>query len=375
MSINIFTLEGTMMKRLGVLMVGLVLVGLVTALAAGVALATCSPSDTGGSGNDTITCNDGTIGSTIVLGDGGDDSITVETGTGVDLVSGDNFPGLTGGNDTIIINGSASRVQGDSDGEGGDDEIVINGTVGGNVDGDFTNGDGGNDTITISGTVGGAVYGDDVGSNGGDDTIIISGSVGGDVAGDDGIGLSGGDDYVELQDGATIGGTIYGNGGTDTLSFRFSVAACDYSALAKTISQNASSGSMTINGNTYDWDGFEELSDLLQVVGQCGGGGQIATARYIDPRLNIADIGFAPIAVYCGGDGQVKVLNIVDDGEGQEAFNSAVLDGLLQAADTGENVLIVENMGSSLWALPGNLLQTNSGAYSFQFDGGRCAGE
>jgi hypothetical protein len=102
-------------------------------------------------------------------------------------------------------------------------------------------------------------------------------------------------------------------------------------------------------------------------------GNQVAAASQ---RLNYMDIGFAPIAIYCG-NGAVKVLDIQENGDGQEAFNAPVIDALLQAEASGYNTLIVENIDDTLWALPGNVLKATGldrfgVTYSFQFDAGMC---
>jgi len=230
----------------------------------------------GNGGNDTITI-DGTV-SAPVYGDlaiaagettvnGGHDTILVN-GAVNSHVSGDFVGNGNGGDDTIIVNGSVDCVQGDelTSGNGGNDTITINGTAG-CVTGDtiYNSGNGGNDTITIRGTVG-EVQGDNIqqSSLGGSDRIIISGTVTTSVFGDSGTSGLGGDDYVELQNGASIGGTIEGREGTDILAFAFSgIGQPERDTLAAAIAAaSPAGGSLTIRGQTYTWVDFEQLLNL-----------------------------------------------------------------------------------------------------------------
>jgi hypothetical protein len=159
-----------------------------------------------------------------MVGDAGNDTITVETGTTIaNGVSGDGVdngstvtPSPNPGNDTITVNGTVTYVAGN----GGDDTITVGSS--GNVtdwqqgvfgdDGPYAT-VGGNDTITIEGHVEGTVDG-----GAGDDTIIVSATVNHGVSG------GYGDDTIILQDGA--GGTdgyslyVYGYNGNDTLVFQ-----------------------------------------------------------------------------------------------------------------------------------------------------------
>jgi hypothetical protein len=191
-------------------------------------------------------------------GNGGDDSITINgdvtSGTvTVGQVIGDGVTG-NGGDDTIIVNGNVDHsVWGDdAGGDGGDDTIVINGDVNGNVLGDNALGNGGDDVITINGTVTG-VFGDDsVGVSGGNDYIEVNGDVSGFLEG------NGGNDTVNLGDGAIVGAVMDGGAGTDTLSFD-AISQSDLDALGL----DPAGGSVTINGETYTWVNFEQLLGLL----------------------------------------------------------------------------------------------------------------
>ncbi len=216
----------------------------------------------GNGGNDTIINNGTTVSENGGTGRNGDIEGDVATGSG--------------GDDVIVNNGT---VAGDMDGDtalvnGGNDVIVNNGTVGDDMDGDNARKNGGSDLIINNGTVGGDIQADDNedvdGSVGGNDTIVINGTVEGSVDGDAGV-KTGGDDLVILQNGANGGAdhTLYinGNDGDDTLAFNFFVsdqAAID--ALKKEITAaNPAKGSLTFNGQTFEWENFEHLnSNLMQ---------------------------------------------------------------------------------------------------------------
>lgn len=192
-------------------------------------------------------------------GDGGDDHITIN-GTVILCVDGDQVDG-NGGNDTIIINGEVQcELTGDYvTGNGGNDHLIVNGEVDSDVKGDSADGDGGDDTIIINGSVGGDVFGDFADLDGGDDVIIINGSVVGDIFGDDVFG-AGGNDTVTLGVGASVGGLIDGEGGFDTLKFAALTAA-------QVLGLDPAGGTITIGGNTFVWQNFEELIGLLVEAG------------------------------------------------------------------------------------------------------------
>ncbi len=67
----------------------------------------------------------------------------------------------------------------------------------------------------------------------------------------------------------------------------------------------------------------------------------------------------APLAAYCA-DGGITVWDIAEDGQGTLGFTAAlenIHSGLEAAASTGENLLIGEGLGNSLYALPSGQLQ------------------
>ena len=216
-------------------------------------------------GNDTFTLNSGVTASTVKgdslidgnpgNADGGNDTITIN-GTVTENVYGD-YSNANGGNDTITINGDVFQdVHGDAiTGNGGDDKITINGSAS-DVYGDSASGDGGDDKITINGSASN-VYGDFVGGEGGNDIITINGTVNGNVYGDNPwAGVSDGDDTVIIGSGATVAGTIDGNGGTDILKFTF----LHQSDLA---GKDPAGDNLTHNGQTYTWLNFEQLLSIL----------------------------------------------------------------------------------------------------------------
>jgi hypothetical protein len=332
------------------------------------AFAICLPFPT--TGDDTIIC---TGSQTDVITDTGNDHITVETGTTLRSISSD------AGDDTIINNGSISQ---DIYAGIGSDLIVNNGTVELTLDGDsraFSGG--GDDTIINNGTTmeiraDTSLYeGNDVVINNGtvfrnihvgvgdalnvspgpsNDIVVNNGMVGGIIAvylGDDTVTLGGNanggeDHYLWIQGGL----------GYDTL-----ILAYDDPAVDEAVAANASSGSITVNGQTFEWTDFEQI-----VKGDPQGN---------DGRLNggIEDNG-RTAAVYCSyyEDGGVIVYGIDENAEGYLLFSVSSEDAhaaLQEAHDTNEHVMIAEEDGQSLWALTSNELQIHDadGLYDFIF--------
>lgn len=364
-------------------------------------------------GADTITVQPGATVSNAIIGDGiasgtgGNDVITnngttIATGatTGINGdIEGDFVVDGDGGNDVITNNGTvAGDIDGDTvddfnndgtGGNGGDDTLINNGVVGDDMDGDNAAHNGGDDIIINNGTVNGNIEGDDninaAGSVGGNDRITINGVVGGSVLGDAGV-QTGGDDVVILQNGANGGVDnallIDGNGGNDQLVFNFTVNdQAAYDALAAQIAAaNPAGGSLTFNGQTFNWQNFEQLVNLLVLAGGRGGpavinGGQTMTIIFNDGRLNASDAG-ATAALYCTADG-LLALGIDEQSRGQFLYVVVIADlqaALAQAAAANDNQQIIEADGQSLWALPSGELQLHdsAGRYDFVFDGAAC---
>lgn len=253
-------------------------------------------------GNDTITINSEAY--IIVSGDdiyawsaqGGNDTIVVAEGaTSVYGVQGDGIDAYygQGGDDTIVVDGAAYYVVGDGMDttvgeeipltgatecvtdfdcggslEGGDDTITINGVVG-YVSGDYADGCAGDDTININGAVLYDVYGDDAyinchshrGTSGSDVVNIGAGGVTyGQVCGDVDVTT------VDRRQG-TVGGIIDGdytinNAGYDALNFGLLTPSQDEadSLAAYLASLDPSGGSVVVNGQTYNYQNFEELN-------------------------------------------------------------------------------------------------------------------
>ncbi|MFW5692219.1 MAG: choice-of-anchor Q domain-containing protein [Chloroflexota bacterium] len=148
-----------------------------------------------------------------------------------------------GGDDTLIIVQSVTvgGVNGDGPGtaEPGTDVIIVEGTVSGDVNGDGTAA-GADDSITIRGTVGGQVNGD-----AGDDTVTITEAA------------RGGDNTLPLNGGA----------GVDTLQFDLPIIdRAEADALQAQIDAGSpDNGSLTYNGQTFNWTDFETVTLLTDV--------------------------------------------------------------------------------------------------------------
>ncbi|MCA0457844.1 MAG: hypothetical protein LCI00_28015 [Chloroflexi bacterium] len=393
------------LRSLAILILGLPLLGSVLGFVA----ADCRP-DTEGSTDRTL-C-------TSIIGGAGDNTLTIEADTVVTgAVFGDGIIGGKAGNDTIINNGvtvassDTTGTNGDIEGDvialgnGGDDVLVNNGTVGGDMDGDTAlNGDGGNDTIINSGvvdddidgdnasgdggddlminngTVGGDIQGDDnndeQGSTGGNDLIVIAGTVEGKVDGDAGV-QTGGDDVVILQTGANGGGDntlyIYGQGGNDTLVFNFMVAdQATIDTLSEQIANaNPLRGSLEYNGQTFTWEGFEQVQESLGVAGMT----KLLTTS--ETALGLLHRSFNnSFAIYCK-NGDMIFMGSSAAGRSEFLYRvtaDQVATALEQAAKNTV-VIIASSNGQTLTARPNLGLQLTDagGRYQFSFWGNACS--
>jgi hypothetical protein len=324
-------------------------------------------------GNDYVVFPSGTIFTGYeVDGDGGDDTI-VNDGIIYGIVGGE-LDGLDPhGNDTLINNGSVIYCPNNGCGAGilgysGNDTLINNGIVQDQFDGGPNN-----DLVINRGTVlQGALPGDMEGdgmpgvsysfmpcemADPGDDTLINSGTVTGSMLG------GCGNDTLVLEPGANGGSDNYllldGEKGDDTLVLSFNNADVDAAVAA-----NASSGTITIDGQTFEWVNFEHVVKGEAEDGRLNGG--------VENNARTA-------AVYCSEyeDGGVIVYGIDENAEGYLLFSVSSEDAhaALQAAhDGGEHVMIAEEDGQSLWALTSNELQIHAanGEYDFIFSPTIC---
>ncbi len=288
----------------------------------------------GGRGDDTITVHHAETGD--IEGDGhhgsGDDVIQID-GVGV-------YGDVSGGKGDDSIYVAQSYVEGDINGDkdhsyssyGGDDTIIVSdGTY---VEGKI-NGGGGNDSITVKGAVIDGHYG----------TAIKAGD---------------GDDTVTIVDGALLNGVINGGDDFDVLQFKFTVHSQDekdeFGELLK--QQNASCGWVEFNGTTYYWKNFEDLQNLLRVIG-ASGGSEVKITVLGDTRLN-QDAIAGPIAVYCNA-GHIEVWVVQPDGHGELGLTT-VQSALPQSANGIDIVL------------SGDQIVTSFGGYSYAFPAIICPG-
>ncbi len=87
------------------------------------------------------------------------------------------------------------------------------------------------------------------------------------------------------------------------------------------------------------------------------GGGDSGIAQISDGRINSHDLA-APLATYCS-DGGITVWDISADGQGTLGFTATqqqIADALAAAKSSGQNQLIAEGLGNSLYALSSNEL-------------------
>lgn len=200
----------------------------------------------------------------------GNDALSTAGGPDIVTVTGGAVTGVNA--DAVVLGGSGDTLTMDSGtivgdtggirGNNGVDNITINGgTVSSLVSGPAITGNGGADNITINGgTINGAGNAIQGGSNA--DTINLNG---GTINGD--ITANGGGDNVTIGGNVVINGTINGNGGTDTLSLALQVPASELAALQSELATKLPAGdSIIINGNTYTWTNFENISDDLSRI-------------------------------------------------------------------------------------------------------------
>lgn len=356
---------------------------------------------------------------TSLIGGTGDNVLTIDADTTITgAVFGDGIVGGKAGNDTIINNGitvatsTTTGTNGDIEGDvialgsGGDDVLVNNGTVGGDIDGDTAlNGDGGSDTIINNGSVDDDIDGDNASGNGGDDLIINNGTVGGDIQGDDNndeqgsIGgsdlivingvvegkvdgdagvQSGGDDTVILQNGANGGSDntlyIYGQDGNDTLVFNFIAPdQATFDAMAERIANaNPQRGSLQYKGQTFTWEGFEQLTKQLGLDGKM----KLPTPISKVDRGLFYQAADASFAIYCMNSDMI-VMGSITEGQSEFLYRvtaDQVTDALAQATNTN-SVEIVSSNGQTLSATANGELQlaTADGGYQFNFVGNACS--
>ncbi len=112
---------------------------------------------------------------------------------------------------------------------------------------------------------------------------------------------------------------------------------------------SASSFSSSANSGTLTFLGFGNFSrvDYSLCVDTSG--------KINDGRINAFDLG-APLAAYCQSGG-IAVWDIDSEGQGTLAFTASadqISAALSTAASSGQNQLIAEGMGDSLYALMSN---------------------
>ena len=119
--------------------------------------------------------------------------------------------------------------------------------------------------------------------------------------------------------------------------------------LGSGVSASANSGVLTFLG----FGNFGQVDFSV-----CVGFGSIGDGRINDGGDQLG----APLAAYCAADGGIAVWDISDVGEGTLGFTASGADisaALANAAQSGQNVLVGEGLGNSLYALAnGNLMLT-----------------
>ena len=104
--------------------------------------------------------------------------------------------------------------------------------------------------------------------------------------------------------------------------------------------------------------------------------------RIDDGRINAEDLG-APLAAYCTADHGIEVWDIDETGQGTLAFTVTKADittALSDAIASGQNVLVGQGLGDSLYALSSNQLtlvgpdvKESGKTYEFVTTANRCS--
>ncbi len=320
---------------------------------------------------DVSVTNSGTVeaGNRGINASSGDGDVSV-TNSGT-VNAGDRGLRASSGDGDVTVTNSGTVEAGDkginASSLDGDVTVINSGTVNAGDDGINAGSSGGTVTVINSGTV--TNYADGIqaySSSGSAVTVINSGSVtitsasstdaaiwGGDSddlvinsgdlsAPNSGLAIStvGGNDTVIIE-GGSVDGLIDGGDDTDSLAFSIVHGAEGFDrVVAALAAADPAGGSITINGQTYTWQNFESLQNLLRM------------AMIRDGRANAFDF-TANAALYCAGGG-AQVYRIHEDGQGEWAYD--VPEGLAaaalgQAIASGQHVLVIERLGVQLWAL------------------------
>ncbi|RYE08407.1 MAG: hypothetical protein EOP22_13610 [Hyphomicrobiales bacterium] len=160
---------------------------------------------------------------------------------------------------------------------------------------------------------------DGVDGAGGSITLMLNAGVGGDVSANAGTGSV----RVTLHTGAAVGGTISANEAAQS-ALRFAMTVntqAEYRAARAALRDaDALSGSITINGQTYSWTGFDQLVQALVFAGVRSSGDSdrgLPTYLSCSPRAVTAfykDAGIQLIASRTADRGAFRIGTVVDQG-------------------------------------------------------------
>ncbi|RYE08404.1 MAG: hypothetical protein EOP22_13595 [Hyphomicrobiales bacterium] len=178
---------------------------------------------------------------------------------------------------------------------------------------------------------------------------MLNASVGGDVSANAGTGSV----RVTLHTGASVGGTISANEAANSaLRFAMTVNShADYKAAKAYLGDaaNALSGSITINGQTYSWTGFDQLVQALVFAGVRSSGDSdrgLPTYLSCSPRAVTAfykDAGIQLIASRTADRGAFRIGTVV--GQGFTSQNDAGWTVRLDDAAKGIRFDVLDTAG------------------------------
>nr|MBA3875288.1 hypothetical protein [Anaerolineae bacterium] len=165
---------------------------------------------------------------------------------------------------------------------------------------------------------------------------------------------------------------ITGNDGDDTLIFNFTVPdKATLDTLSKQIAAaHPSMGSLTFNGQIFDWENFEHLENKVVLQGSkdavvVTAGGK--TLAVIDP---------SSAAIYCAA-GKLVAVGLDNSKRAEWLFTVKSADlksGLARATSSKAAIIVTQAAGQTLSALPSDTfkLTDSLGRYSLTFTGDTC---
>lgn len=194
--------------------------------------------------------------------------------------------GHFGGNGGSGGDCTLSTCVGGAGGVGGNGVVTAGtGGAGGAAGSEGTNGFHGADGLILQDDTFSGVEG--VSGAAGSISVVVNAALGGNLT------LSAADIAVVVNEGGEVGGSIAASGASQSvLTFRLDVSnPSDYATASALLAGNTASGTITVDGRTYEWSGFTQLIDQLQLLE--------ATVVTISVATSEASTRDAPVPLWC----------------------------------------------------------------------------